>query len=152
MLSRQAGHALKALLELAREPQRWRSTKQLAEAQQLPEPMLELILLRLRRAGVLQARRGRLGGFRLARPAGTISVATVLTGLGEAMGQHNPEDVGSRGSNLEDSPADQVTQALQQRLVRARQKALEQVSLEDLLFDLLSTEASTRSDTGLLLG
>jgi hypothetical protein len=68
------------------------------------------------------------------------------------MGHHSPEDVGSRGSNLEDSPADQVTQALQQRLVRARQKALEQVSLEDLLFDLLSTEASTRSDAGLLLG
>jgi Rrf2 family transcriptional regulator, iron-sulfur cluster assembly transcription factor len=61
MLSKQANHALKALLELAAEPERWRSTHALASAQQLPEPMLEQILLRLRRAGVLVARRGGLG-------------------------------------------------------------------------------------------
>lgn len=152
MLSRQASHALKALLELARHPHRWRSTSQIAAAQQLPEPMLELILLRLRRAGLLQARRGRLGGFQLARPARKISVASVLTGLGESMGHYSQPEVGDGGSNLEDSPADQVTQALQQRLERARQKALEQVSLEDLLFDLLSTEASTGNEAGLLLG
>ena len=58
MLSKQANHALKALLELAAEPERWRSTHELAIAQQLPEPMLEQILLRLRRAGLLVSRRG----------------------------------------------------------------------------------------------
>ena len=57
MLSKQANHALKALLELAAEPERWRSTHELAIAQQLPEPMLEQLLLRLRRAGLLVARR-----------------------------------------------------------------------------------------------
>ncbi|MGB5133548.1 MAG: Rrf2 family transcriptional regulator, partial [Prochlorococcaceae cyanobacterium] len=84
MISRQASHALKALLELAREPQRWRSTRELASVQQLPEPMLEQLLLRLRRGGVLVARRGRLGGYRLAHESSRITVAEVLAGLGEA--------------------------------------------------------------------
>jgi len=48
VLSRQAHHALKALLLLAAEPHTWRSTNQLAAAQDLPEPMLEQLLLRLR--------------------------------------------------------------------------------------------------------
>jgi Rrf2 family protein len=144
MLSRQASHALKALLELAGDPSRWRSTQQLAAAQQLPEPMLEQLLLRLRRAGLLVARRGRLGGYRLAHPAAAISLAAVLDGLGEA---------GPSGAPGQDSsPADQVTRALQRRLELARQQALERLSLEDLLFDLRSAEASADDEAGLLLG
>ncbi len=148
MLSKQASHALKALLELAGEPQRWRSTQQLASAQHLPEPMLEQVLLRLRRAGLLVARRGRLGGYRLALPAHELSVASVLAGLGEGM----VVDAVNTRPPPDASPADKVTHALQQRLQRARQKALAELSLEDLLFDLRSAEASADSETGLLLG
>lgn len=145
MLSRQASHALKALLELAREPQRWRSTHELATAQQLPEPMLEQLLLRLRRAGLLVARRGRLGGFRLALPPSELSIAAVLAGLGEgsAMGS---------GTDSEVSAADRVTAALADRLERARRRALEELSLEDLLFDLRSAEASCSFEGGLMFG
>ena len=144
MLSRQASHALKALLELAGDPGRWRSTQQLAAAQQLPEPMLEQLLLRLRRAGLLLARRGRLGGYRLAQPAAAISLAAVLAGLGEGASRV--------AHDAEQSPADQVTQALGRRLEQARQRALETLSLEDLLYDLRSAEASADSEAGLLLG
>ncbi len=153
MLSRQASHALKALLQLAGEPQRWQSTHALATAQQLPEPMLEQLLLRLRRAGLLVARRGRLGGYRLAQPPAAISLAAVLAGLGETAdveGGHRKGDLGDLDSSS--SPADQVTQALQRRLERARQQALAELSLEDLLFDLRSAEAGADSDAGLLLG
>ncbi len=152
MLSRQASHALKALLELAGDPLRWQSTHELAIAQQLPEPMLEQLLLRLRRAGLLEARRGRLGGYRLARPARAISLAAVLAGLGEAAAARWLDTAMGSADGREVSPADQVTDALQGRLERARIKALEELSLEDLLFDLRSAEASTDSDTGLLLG
>jgi Rrf2 family protein len=144
MLSRQASHTLKALLELAGEPGRWRSTQQLAAAQQLPEPMLEQLLLRLRRAGLLEARRGRLGGYRLAHPAAEVTLAAVLAGLGEAAASGEAEQTSS--------PADQVTRALQRRLERARQEALTALTLEDLLFDLRSAEASADSEAGLLLG
>ena len=149
MLSRQASHALKALLVLAGDPLRWQSTHELASAQQLPEPMLEQLLLRLRRAGLLEARRGRLGGYRLARTAREIPVAAVLAGLGESLGDPMTP---KQASAAEPSPADQVTQALHRRLQRARQQALEALSLEDLLFDLRSAEASTDSGAGLLLG
>jgi Rrf2 family protein len=151
MLSRQASHALKALLQLAGDPQPWQSTHALATAQQLPEPMLEQLLLRLRRAGLLVARRGRLGGYRLAQPPAAISLAAVLAGLGEAADAEGGHRRGDSGE-LDSSPADQVTQALQRRLERARQQALAELSLEDLLFDLRSAEAGADSAAGLLLG
>jgi len=154
MLSKQASHALKALLVLAAEPQGWHSTHGLAVAQQLPEPMLEQVLLRLRRAGLLTARRGRLGGYRLARPAREISLWAVLSGLGEAVGPtpaSGDKDALAR-PEAERSAADQVTAALERRLERARQKALAELSLEDLLFDLRSAEASRDVLGGVLLG
>ena len=143
MLSKQANHALKALLELAAEPERWRSTHELAIVQQLPEPMLEQILLRLRRAGVLVARRGRRGGYRLACSPGELSLAAVLIGLGEAAGA---------GGQPETAATDKVTRALERSLDRARLQALEDLRLEDLLFDLRSAEAGATSEAGLLLG
>ena len=39
------------------------------------------MLLRLRRAGLLEARRGRHGGYRLQRPAGALSLAEVLAAV-----------------------------------------------------------------------
>jgi Rrf2 family protein len=147
MLSRRASYALKALLELAAEPERWRSNHELASAQQLPEPMLEQLLLRLRRAGLLVARRGRLGGYRLAEAAGEISIAAVLAAVGEPIGESKQQSAWSQSS-----PADQVTFGLQRRLERAQQRALEQLNLEELLFDLQSAAAGAEGGQGLLLG
>ena len=163
MLSRQATHALKALLLLAAEPQAWQSTHALAVAQQLPEPMLEQLLLRLRRAGLLVARRGRTGGYRLTQLPRQITVAAVIAALGDAPGDgasalSAPSTASavsaevSINSGSEGSAADQVTQALARRLECARQKALEALTLEDLLFDLRSAEASRDEQGGLLLG
>ena len=149
MLSRQASHALKALLELAARPLEWQSTPALAMAHQLPEPMLEKLLLRLRRAGLLDGKRGRLGGYRLTRPARDISMEQILAGLGETL-----KDSANRSATSEpaSSPADQVTHALQLRLERVRLKALAELSLEDLLFDLRSAVAGSDSEGGLMLG
>jgi Rrf2 family protein len=78
MLSRAAAIALRALVELAREPAATLSVTELARRQRLPQPMLEQILLRLRRAGLVEARRGRQGGYRLAQQAETLPLARVL--------------------------------------------------------------------------
>ena len=147
MLSKQANHALKALLELATEPERWRSTHELAIAQQLPEPMLEQILLRLRRAGLLVARRGRLGGYRLAMPSRDMGIGSVLRAItGSGMGLE-------RYSNcLVSSPTDEVTQGLRRRLELSQLRDLEQLSLEDLLFDLHSATTGTDGEQGILTG
>ena len=155
MLSRQASHALKALLELAAKPLEWQSSHALATAHHLPEPMLEQLLQRLRRAGLLDARRGRAGGYRLTRPARDISMEQILAGLGEAlMVGEALQDSANRSAPPEpaSSPADQVTNALQLRLERVRQKALAELSLEDLLFDLRSAVAGSDSEGGVMLG
>jgi len=155
MLSRQASHALKALLELAAKPLEWQSSHALATAHHLPEPMLEQLLQRLRRAGLLDARRGRAGGYRLTRPARDISMEQILAGLGEAlMVGEALQDSENRSAPPEpaSSPADQVTNALQLRLERIRQKALAELSLEDLLFDLRSAVAGSDSEGGVMLG
>ena len=155
MLSRQASHALKALLELAARPLEWQSTHALAMAQQLPEPMLEQLLLRLRRAGLLDGKRGRLGGYRLTRPARDISMEQILAGLGETLRVTEAfKESTNRSSTSEtaSSPVDQVTLALQLRLERVRLKALAELCLEDLLFDLRSAVAGSDSEGGLMLG
>ena len=155
MLSRQASHALKALLELAAKPLEWQSSHALATAHHLPEPMLEQLLQRLRRAGLLDARRGRAGGYRLTRPARDISMEQILAGIGEAlMVGEALQDSANRSAPPEpaSSPADQVTNALQLRLERVRQKALAELSLEDLLFDLRSAVAGSDSEGGVMLG
>ena len=149
MLSRQASHALKALLGLAARPLEWQSTHALATAHQLPEPMLEQLLLRLRRAGLLDGKRGRLGGYRLTRPARDISMEQILAGLGETLKDSANRSVTSEPAS---SPADQVTHALQLRLERVRLKALAELCLEDLLFDLRSAVAGSDSEGGLMLG
>lgn len=146
MLGRQAIHAIKALLELAGDPGGWRSVRDLAASQQLPEPMLEQLLLQLRRGGLLEARRGRLGGYRLARPAAAISLAMVLAALGHELADALDEP---------DEPiaaADRVTGLLEGRLRQAVNRELARCNLAELHFDLRSASAALSEEGGLLLG
>ncbi|MEZ4387572.1 MAG: Rrf2 family transcriptional regulator [Candidatus Krumholzibacteriia bacterium] len=55
---------------------------QLAEQEALPEPTVAKLLGLLRRGGVVEAIRGRHGGYVLARDPGDISAADVLRALG----------------------------------------------------------------------
>ena len=68
MLSKKAKYAIKALLALAEhdreEPVR---IADLARDEQIPAKFLELILLDLRNQGILQSRKGKGGGYLLAR-------------------------------------------------------------------------------------
>ena len=56
--------------------------------------MLEQLLLQLRRAGLVEARRGRYGGYRLGRPARDIPVAAVLEAVAGGAGQTAPLPAG----------------------------------------------------------
>ena len=78
--------ALRALLQLAALPNQWQSITSIASAQGLPQPMLEQLLLQLRRAGLVAAPRGRYGGYRLGRPAREIPVAAVLEAVAGGAG------------------------------------------------------------------
>jgi Rrf2 family iron-sulfur cluster assembly transcriptional regulator len=160
MLGRTATQALKALLELAQEPSQWRSVSDLAAAQALPEPYLEQLLLRLRRAGVLEARRGRQGGYRLACRPADLSLARVLLAVGAWSGVPVPEVLGSGPGALPQTPVagapdpatEHVAALLQQCLARAIERELERLTLEELLFDLHSARACLVEGGGLMLG
>jgi Rrf2 family iron-sulfur cluster assembly transcriptional regulator len=143
--------ALRALLAMVEEPERWRSGAELAAEQGLPGPFLEQQLLRLRRAGVLEARRGRHGGYRLRRPAPQLSLAEVLAAVAVAPQAAAPS-ASSAGATGNDDPACRVTDALQRRLRAALQRELQRLSLEDLRHDLRSSRAALSEEGGLLLG
>jgi Rrf2 family protein len=56
----------------------------LAERELIPEPTVAKVVGRLRRAGLVEAARGRNGGYTLARPASGISLASVVDAFGES--------------------------------------------------------------------
>ena len=72
-------YAIRALYHLAfhRSGQATQA-KEIAEVQKVPLRFLEQILQDLRRAGLIEARRGPRGGYALARPPAEISMADVL--------------------------------------------------------------------------
>lgn len=78
MLSQKARYALRALVELSRVEPAQVTAGELAERADAPRKFLEAILLSLGRAGVIVSRRGKFGGYVLARPAAAISFAEVI--------------------------------------------------------------------------
>lgn len=82
MLTRKSKYGLKALLLLAREYDRGSIlASELSEREGIPEKFLQLILLELRRRGIVRSRRGPGGGYQLARDPATINFGEVLRAL-----------------------------------------------------------------------
>ncbi len=101
-ISAKADYAVRAALELAGhaegEPVKG---ERLAEAQQIPLQFLEHILLELKHARLIQARRGARGGYWLARDPAEITVADVIRAVEGPLAnihEHAPEDLHYEGS------------------------------------------------------
>src|SRR6201982_274109 len=78
-ISAKADYAVRAAVELAAATdEKPVKAERLASAQDIPLNFLENILGELRHAGIVRSQRGAEGGFRLARPAGQITVAGVM--------------------------------------------------------------------------
>jgi Rrf2 family protein len=79
MISNKAKYAFRALLAIAAEPQGQALTSaEISRRHAIPHKFLEQILLELKRAGILESRRGKTGGYVMLRPADTISFGEVL--------------------------------------------------------------------------
>jgi Rrf2 family protein len=95
-----ADYAVRAAVELAAVGG-LANAEQIAQAQDIPLNFLENILRDLRRAGIVESRRGQAGGYALARPAEAISVADVIRAvegpLANVRGQA-PESLAYAGS------------------------------------------------------
>jgi len=73
-----ADYAVRAGGELAAAADGRVKGEELADAQDIPLQFLEHILLELKHAGIVRARRGAKGGYWLARPADEVTIADVV--------------------------------------------------------------------------
>jgi Rrf2 family protein len=78
MLSQKAKYALRALVELARAEGVQLTAAEIALRADAPRKFLEAILLELSRNRLVASRRGKFGGYVLARPAAEISFAEAI--------------------------------------------------------------------------
>ena len=139
-VSAKTDYALRAAVELAAAPEGTPvKGERLATTQSIPLRFLENILLQLRHAGIVESRRGADGGYKLARPAGEITLADVIRAidgpLAGVSGQR-PETLDFKGRS---EPLRDVWVA-----VRASLRAvLEQVTLADVVAGELPANVRT---------
>lgn len=80
-LSKRGEYALRSLINLgiaAKVGRRLVPVTELARAEDLPVKFLEQVMQQLREAGYVESERGKHGGYRLAHPAGKISVGKIV--------------------------------------------------------------------------
>jgi Rrf2 family protein len=79
VISNKAKYAFRALLAIAAAPEGEALTSaEIARKHCIPHKFLEQILLDLKKAGVLDSRRGKSGGYVMLRPADTVTFGEVL--------------------------------------------------------------------------
>ena len=134
MLSQKARYALRALVELARTEGAQVTSGELAARADAPRKFLEAILLELSSNHLVISRRGKFGGYTLARDPAQISFAEVIRGIDGplALAPCVSPRLGYR--KCDDCPDDRNLCALREALRRARDataEVLEGYSLAD---------------------
>jgi len=79
MISNKTRYALRAVLAIAASPPgRPLTSAEIATRYAIPHKFLEQILVDLKKAGILESRRGKHGGYVMLRPADTVSFGEIL--------------------------------------------------------------------------
>lgn len=82
MLTKKAKYGLKAMVYLAGvEPGKTALVADIATGEQIPKKFLDAILSELRNAGFVHSKKGKGGGYMLARPPAEISVGNLVRAL-----------------------------------------------------------------------
>ena len=138
MFSTKSEYGVRVMVELARRggvaPV---ALAEIAEHERLPLAYLEHLVARLRRAGLIESRRGAHGGYRLAREPAQITMAEVVEAL---EGRIAPIECISSGPDgtircLRESDPEHVctTKVLWTRVRAAIVQTLQETSLADLI-------------------
>lgn len=121
-------YALRAMVELAAADGGPVKGEAIATAQGVPLSFLENILIQLRHARLVRSQRGAEGGYRLARPAETITIADVIRaaeGPIASVRSRRPHEVSYTGAA---APLREVWMALRTNM----RAVLESVTLADI--------------------
>ena len=120
MISQKTKYGLQAVIALAKhadgEPI---LITDLAKKERLPKKFLEAILLELKKAGILSSKKGKGGGYALARPAASIKVGEIVRVL-EGPLQTKPKEHGE-------------IQMIVDQLMEAVSDVLDNTTLEDVM-------------------
>lgn len=141
MLTMKGKYGLKAMLHLATVPEGQRAlSEEIARTHSISKKFLDTILGDLRMAGMVHARKGRGGGYALARPADEIRVGHVLRVLD---GPLAPIPCASRTAYRRCDDCTDETVCSVRRLMLEVRNAISSVLDEKTLADVVSA-----SDTG----
>ncbi|MDX6660208.1 MAG: Rrf2 family transcriptional regulator, cysteine metabolism repressor [Solirubrobacteraceae bacterium] len=150
MFSTRAEYGVRVMVELARRGADGEhgcvSLSEIADGDGLPLAYLEHLAARLRKAGLVESRRGARGGYLLARPAKDISMAEVVEAL---EGSIAPIECISEGADghlvcTRETETDHVcpTKLLWTRVRGSVVRTLEDTRLSDLVQDKPKTAAA----------
>jgi Rrf2 family transcriptional regulator, cysteine metabolism repressor len=143
-ITQKCQYALRALFELAkREGAGVARASDIAKNQAIPKRFLEVILHQLRQGRFVQASRGKDGGFRLARPANSITVGEVVRFM------DGPINVVDCSQDKPSAPCPLVGACVFQKLWEDVRTALEGVYDSKTLLDLVELEQKMFAGGGL---
>ena len=131
LISTKGRYALRIMIDLAQQQSgEYAILMDIADRQQISEKYLESIVNSLSKAGLVQAQRGRGGGYRLARDAEEYTVGEIIR---QAEGDIAPVACLKNGSSECEKAADCLTLPLWEELDRRTNAYLDQVTLADLI-------------------
>lgn len=100
-ISTRGEYGLLAVVDLALHPEEAAvQAYQIAERQHIPKQYLDQLMLTLKKAGLVASSRGRQGGYKLARPANSISLLDVVVALEGPVENVNFKEAGRRKPGL----------------------------------------------------
>lgn len=130
-LSTKGRYGLRALIDLAQySEQEAVSISSISQRQNISESYLEQLVAKLRKAGLVTSIRGAQGGYRLAKPADSISVGDILRALEgnlQAVECSAQTDEGCQGADL------CVTKYVWQRINESIAKTVDEMMLDQLV-------------------
>jgi Rrf2 family protein len=128
-VSAKADYAVRAAAELAASEEGPIKGERLSEAQDIPLQFLEHILLELKHAGIVRARRGAKGGYWLAKSADDVTIAEIIRAVEGPIANVQsmpPEEIVYQGNS-------EHLQAVWIAVRASLRSVLEQVTLSDLI-------------------
>lgn len=128
-LTKLTDYGILLLTHMATDEERLFASNDLAGATRIPSPTVSKVLQTLLAAGLLESIRGARGGYRLARPADTISVREIINCF--------EGKIALTECNLGDSECEQLpycaTQNNWKKINGAVKDALQNITLKDML-------------------